>query len=385
MNALGRMARRPRTVTNLVLGSILGALLAVETALTAGGPGTRVFVFAVGAAMCMLALFRDRNHSVAASAGLAVGALAAATSTAAGMPAQPGYTATAALLVAGAGCARYAPPRTARVVALAGVVVLTASRTSVRPQLVVPLALVGVVLWGGALAIGVWLRSLDTHRQASIEAARHGERLELARELHDVVAHHVAGILVQAQAARLVEGERPEALDDMLAGIESAGTDALASMRRVIGLLRDADDTAGVTPGPETLGDLIDRFARHGPAVDARLPGQVTTSWSPEVTITVYRVVQEALTNVLRHAPDARTVTVTVEEDASGVVVEVTDDAPTAPAVSSWTSREDGHGLIGMRERVEALGGTFRAGPRADPGGGWVVQAAVPCSTSTAA
>jgi signal transduction histidine kinase len=362
MDALNRISSQTGTVTNLALGLVLAAILAADTAWTATRQGNWLFGLTVGGIACVLVLFRERNRTWAAAFGLVVCAVAAIVSAVADLPSQPGVAATAALLALGAACVRVAAARPAAIVAVAGVAVMVASRVTARPAHILPLALLGVVLWGGALGIGVWLRSLDTHRRAAIDAARRDERLELARELHDVVAHHVAGIVVQAQAARLVAAKRPETLEGTLAGIESAGTDALAAMRRVIGLLRDTDDADGLTPGPEQLSDLVDRFAGHGPAVELHLPADDKPPWPPEVTTTVYRVVQEALTNVVLHAPGAHTMAVTVKEDPSGVSVEVTDDAPTQPSVPSWFSHDGGYGLIGMRERVEALGGTFRAG-----------------------
>ena len=208
---------------------------------------------------------------------------------------------------------------------------------------------------------------------------RRDERLELARELHDVVAHHVAGIVVQAQAARIAAAKRPETLDATLAGIEAAGNDALAAMRRVVSLLRDDGGTAGRSPGPEQLTDLVGRFASHGPAVRLSLPGGDLPAWPPEVAATVYRIVQEALTNVILHAPDAASVSVSVGDGPAGVAVEVADDAPRRAAGDSrWDAPVGGHGLTGMRERAEALGGTLQAGP--GPDGGWVVAATLPLS-----
>jgi signal transduction histidine kinase len=136
-------------------------------------------------------------------------------------------------------------------------------------------------------------------------------------------------------------------------------------MRRVVGLLRDADDT--VSLAPERLSELVARF--DGPAVRLRLPDG-STAWPPEVTSTVYRVVQESLTNVARHAPRARSVEVSVGQDASSITVEVVDDGP------ATRRHRGGYGLVGMRERVEALGGTMAAGP--GDGVGWAVRARLP-------
>ncbi|WP_243723314.1 ATP-binding protein, partial [Actinomadura sp. 7K507] len=123
----------------------------------------------------------------------------------------------------------------------------------------------------------------------------------------------------------------------------------------------------------------MERFRRQGPEVRLSIPdgdGDRDGGWPPEVTTTVYRVAQEALTNVLRHAPKARSVAVTVEEGAGSVTVEVADDGPAALARHP---QRGGYGLIGMRERVEALGGSLSAGP--SPGRGWSVRATVPVPT----
>jgi signal transduction histidine kinase len=220
----------------------------------------------------------------------------------------------------------------------------------------------------------MWLRALDARREATIEAVRRGERLELARELHDAAAHHITGIVVQAQAARIAARKRPETLDGALAGIESAGSAALRSMRQVIGLLRDGDDPVTLETDVVSvrLTDLVRRFA--GPPVRLRLPdGPRDPDWPPQVTTTVCRVVQEALTNVTRHAPGAREVTVALTHDRQAITVQVTDDAP---AGSPRFPHASGYGLVGMRERVEALGGTLSAGPA--PETGWSVLATLP-------
>jgi signal transduction histidine kinase len=281
------------------------------------------------------------------------------------------------LLVLGAAGVRVAARLPATLVAAAGIAVLVAGRVDLRGEYITGFVFLGMLAWGGALASGAWLRLLDIRRRLAIDTARRDERLELARELHDVVAHHVAGIVVQAQAARIVAAKRPDTLDATLAGIESAGSDALAAMRRVVSLLRDPGDAGGVTPGPGQLSDLVGRFAGHGPAVQLNLSAGSQPRWPPEVAATVYRVVQEALTNVILHAPDAASVTVTVRDGGSGVTVEVTDDAPRRTLGGSpWLPPGGGHGLIGMRERAQALGGTLQAGP--GPDAGWVVAATLP-------
>ena len=373
VNRFERLIGRVATATDIGFGLGLAAVLAADAVWVEAHNGNWAFELAVGAVLGALAFVRNRNRTWAALAGLAVGAAAAVVADVAHLPSRPGAAATVALLVLGAACVRRAAPIPAALVALAGVAVMVVGRITIQPD-IFPVVFVGVLCWCAAVGVGLWLRYLDARRRQAIDAARRDERLELARELHDVVAHDITGIVVQAQAARLVGAKHPETLPATLAEIESAGSDALAAMRRVIVLLRESGETGGRSPSPEQLGDLVDRFAAHGPAVELHLPsGSNEPSWPPEVTTAVYRIVQEALTNIARHAPTAETITVTVGDDDGSVTVEVVDDAP---ADLSWFANRGGYGLIGMRERVESLDGTLSVGPR--PGGGWLVHASLP-------
>lgn len=383
MNVTHRIAARVDTATNVTLVLVIGAVLAADTAVTAAGHGNWFFELAVGVIVGAMAVLRNRHQVQAAAAGLAVCGAAGVAADAFHLPSQPGVGATLGLLALGAAAVRIAAARSAAILAAAGAVVMVAGRAALRSEYIAPFALLGVLAWGGTLAIGVWLRFLDARRNMAIDAARRDDRLELARDLHDVVAHHVAGIVVQAQAARLVATKRPEMLQGTLAGIESAGNDALAAMRRVVSLLRDSGDVEGLAPGPEPLSDLVGRFAGHSPEVHLHLPGQDQPPLPPEVATTIYRIVQEALTNIVLHAPAAAHVVVAVDGAPSGVTVEVTNDGPAGPSVSSWFASSGGHGLVGMRERVEALGGTLHAGP--GPGGGWAVRATVPLPAGSTA
>jgi signal transduction histidine kinase len=383
VNLAHQLATRTGTAATTLLACVLGALLAADTAVTAAHHGHWVSELVVAATVCVLALLRAADRMLTASAGLAVCFAAAIASDLVHWQSQPGVAATAGLLVLGAAASRTTTLRRAAIMALGGVVVMVVGRFSLRAEYIVPFAFLGIVVWGCALGIGVWLRTQDTRRHLAIDAARRDERLELARELHDVVAHHITGIVVQAQAARLVANKRPETLPDTLAGIESAGNDALAAMRRVVGLLRDPEDTKSLTPGPEQLSELVDRFASQGPEVQLRLPDNRDADqvpWPPEIATTVYRIIQEALTNIVLHAPDAAHVEVSVDGDPTGIAVEVANDSPAGQPVLSWRTPSGGHGLVGMRERVEALGGTLHAGPT--PHLGWIVQATLPLPTS---
>jgi signal transduction histidine kinase len=383
MNALDRLAERPGIAANAGFAVVFAGVLAVEGRNIRGYHGDWRFDVAVGVVVCAAALLRGFSRTRAAAAGLAVAAAAEVAAWHWGLPGQPGPAAALAVLVLVGSAVRALPGRPATVVAVGGALVTLGSMERYlifigngTPSTFSATRLLAIG-WGLAVGTGLWLRLLDARRRVAIEAVRRGERLDLARELHDAAAHHITGIVLQAQAARIAARRGGDALDDALAGIETAGAGALASMRQVIGLLRDGDDpddAGGLTPEPERLDDLVRRFAARGPAVRLRMPaGPAEADWPPEVTSTVYRVVQEALTNIARHAPDAREVTVTVAHGRDGVTVEVTDDAP---AGSARFPLGGGYGLVGMRERVDALGGTLSAGPAA--GAGWSVQAVLP-------
>ncbi|GAA5123132.1 sensor histidine kinase [Pseudonocardia adelaidensis] len=231
--------------------------------------------------------------------------------------------------------------------------------------------------WGGAVAIGLLLREVDTRRRAAVGDIRSAERMELARELHDVVAHHVTGIVVAAQAAAVVARTSPDDVDRALAAIENAGTDALTAMRRMVGVLRGQDAEGARTPGAE-LAEVRTLVHRFDP--DARLvrltgdPGLEHTVLPPGVAATGYRVVQEALTNVRRHAPHVTAVEVDVRIREEALLVSVRNDGVPAAPVSGRVG--GGFGLVGMGERVAALDGTLAAGPTGP--GMWTVSARLP-------
>ncbi|TDC84203.1 sensor histidine kinase [Micromonospora sp. KC606] len=324
--------------------------------------------------VCVLALVRRRQRAWAAVAGLGIAGLAIAAARVFHLPTEPGPAMALALAVLVGSAVRALPPVPAGALAAGGLAVVGGAYLAARPQSsgASGVWMMNVAAWLGAVAGGLALRLLDERATATVERVRRDERLELARELHDVVAHHVTGMLIQAQAAHLVARKNPGQVTESLTEIEAAGTEALRAMRRVVGLLRDTEDAPPASAGPEELGVLVERFSRQGPPVRLRLPDE-STAWPPEVTSTVYRIIRESLTNVARHAPHARSVTVTVDQNPSGVTVEVVDDAPPGPVRAS---HRGGYGLIGMRERVETLGGTLHTGPRPDTG--WSVLATLP-------
>ena len=211
-----------------------------------------------------------------------------------------------------------------------------------------------------------WRRALDQVRSQ--------ERVGLARELHDMVAHHVSAIAVQAQAGRAMAGQRPEVALEALSAIEGEASRTLAEMRAMVRVLREGAPTeyapqAGVT-------DLVSLARRDPvPIVDVELPDDLDTL-PVQVDATVYRLAQEALTNALRHARNASRVEIRVVQGEGRLRLRVTDDGQ----IDQARSAGHGFGLLGMTERVQLLGGTLHAGPA--PEGGWTVDAELPTEVS---
>ena len=216
--------------------------------------------------------------------------------------------------------------------------------------------------------------------QAREELARRAvteERLRLARELHDVVAHAMSVIAVQSGVGAHVASTQPEEAAKALSAIEVTSRAALEELRRLLGVLRqDSEPQGDLTPVPglADLDSLLAEVAKAGLGVRLRVEG--TPSQLPAgVDLSAYRIVQEALTNVVKHAGEARA-QVTVGYRDQEVTVEVTDDGRGVGALAGDGRAGVGHGLIGMRERVAAFGGDLEVGPR--PGGGFRVAARLP-------
>jgi signal transduction histidine kinase len=231
----------------------------------------------------------------------------------------------------------------------------------------------GALVLGAGFTMGVTarMRREYTERTATqlAEQAVAQERLRIARELHDIVAHSMSVIAVQAGIGNHVAAQRPDEAREALRVIEATSRGSLTEMRHLLGVLRSEVDSPALAPapGPAGIPDLVARARSAGAVVSAELDD--ATGLPEGVGLSVYRIVQEALTNVVRHAgPATCTVAVAVSEEA--VRVEVTNDGRPAE------QRPGGHGLVGMRERVAVYGGTFEAGPRAQ--GGWRVAATLP-------
>jgi signal transduction histidine kinase len=198
------------------------------------------------------------------------------------------------------------------------------------------------------------LRRRDLARQAVLE-----ERSRIARELHDVVAHHMSMIAIQAEAAPLKIPDLPPAAQETLTAIRSAAREALAETRRVVGLLRNGDEVAERLPQPglARLDELVEAGQQSGLSVELRVVG-VPRPLVGGVDLSAYRIVQEALSNAARYAPGAA-VCVAIHYGGERLRVSVSDDGSSRPAKPQSSG---GHGLVGMRERVAMLGGTLTTG-----------------------
>ena len=204
-------------------------------------------------------------------------------------------------------------------------------------------------------------------RQREVQQVRTLERGELARELHDTVAHHVSAIAIQAQAGRAVAATDPAAAVEALAVIEAEASRTLYEMRTMVRVLRDGE-AADYAP-QRGISDL-DELTRMSPLVQVHRAGDLAGLPQP-VEVAVYRICQESVTNAIRHALNATAVTVEVTGDVGVVRLRVHDDGEAARPATTV-----GYGLLGMAERAKLLGGACQAGP--DPAGGWTVEATLP-------
>ncbi|MFF9013725.1 sensor histidine kinase [Streptomyces sp. NPDC014870] len=222
---------------------------------------------------------------------------------------------------------------------------------------------------------------LEQEREAQAKVAVAAERARIARELHDVVAHNVSVMVVQADGAAYVLDSSPDQAKQALETISSTGRQALAEMRRLLGILRTGEhkEAGEYVPQPdvEQIEDLVEQVRSAGLTVDFRIEGTPRPLPSG-VELTAYRIVQEALTNTRKHGgPDAgASVRLVYFDDGLGLLVEDDGRGATHEMYEDGGADGRGHGLIGMRERVGMVGGTLDAGPR--PGGGFRISALLP-------
>lgn len=252
------------------------------------------------------------------------------------------------------------------------------------------LGLTVLVAWGAGLlrgarrarseALAERARLVEVERVQQVRLAAQTERTRIARDLHDVVAHSLAVMITQADGGRYAARTNPQAAVDSLETIADTGRRALSEMRRLLGVLRDETpaDLAVTAPQPglEDLAELVDRVRSGGTAVSLEAQGQARPLPSG-MGVAVYRIVQEGLTNVLKHAGQGATARVCLWWSSSALTVDVVDDGRGAGAVVRGDG--PGHGLLGMRERAAVYGGVVQAGPM--PGGGFGVRAVFPLAT----
>jgi signal transduction histidine kinase len=233
-------------------------------------------------------------------------------------------------------------------------------------------SVVGMLILLFPFTLGATVRYWTSSRLRELDQVKLQERAQLARELHDTVAHHVSAIAIRAQAGRVVAATHPEAALDALGTIEEEASLTLAELRVMVGGLRD---DAGVALAPQRGVADLERLARsvgNVPSVEVELSGDLD-DLRPSVGAAVYRIAQESVTNAVRHARHVTRIQVRVTGDADCVRLTVSDDGQ---AGSSSGSGLPGYGVVGMTERAALLGGSLVAGP--GPESGWTVDAVLP-------
>ncbi|MEU1388099.1 MULTISPECIES: sensor histidine kinase [unclassified Nonomuraea] len=333
-------------------------------------------------ALAALPLLARRRHPVAALAVVLV--LDTAATLIVPLPRHFG----AVLVVALYAVARARPGRVTAIAAAATVSLTLLSQNigDVPPwqDAVVP-PLTALIVVGTAMAVNRWQAEVAANRRLLADRAVADERRRIARELHDIVAHHITTMQLMAGGARANVAE-PEVVREALVALESSGRLALREMRQLLDVLRDGDEPetapAQPQPGADDLGRLVEESRLAGLPTDFGVHGQ-RRPLPPTVGLTVFRIAQEALTNARRHAGPARaSVRLTYGQDR--VTIEVRDDGGgTLPQEGASSVGSGGYGLIGMRERVALHGGTLTVGPQAD--GGFAVVADLPLTTDEAA
>jgi signal transduction histidine kinase len=234
-------------------------------------------------------------------------------------------------------------------------------------------AIAGVAGWGVAVGLGLVLRDADRRRAVDLQAVRESERVAVAQELHDFVAHHISGIVVLAQGAQVRARTRPGSDEHVLQEIEHAGGEAMTAMRRLVGMLRTPAKGGG-----GSFREVLRDACGGGDDVRLRVDDKLV-QLPAELVSVAHRVVLESVTNARRYAPAGTTVEVSAALERKGftatLVIEVMNVAPDGPR------RAGGYGLVGMAERVAAVGGTLDAGR--ESGERWLVRARIPLPSTS--
>lgn len=374
---LGMVSWRSRVDPQLVDIALVGAVVLAST-LSLAGPESQTsgsaLRWSLGVAVALPLLARRRAPEAAL---IAIAAVAVAQTLL--LREMPGFGAFLALLGGGYSVGAHSP----LAIGLAAMAVCLAAITVVG-AVVEPLSAEGVVIpfvylgaaWGAGRLVAARSARVDEMVATTERLVREGaererailvdERARISRELHDVVAHAVTTMVLQAGAAQTELGDRHPGTQTRLATIESSGRQALDELRRVLTVMRDPD-ASGVQepmPGIGDLPALVEHTRSSGIGVD--LSVEIRRDLPPGLDLTVYRIVQEALTNVLRHASASR-VTISISEHERAVVIDVADDG--RGPEGGGTIVGSGRGLIGMRERAALFGGSVEAGPDPEHGG----------------
>jgi signal transduction histidine kinase len=382
--ALYAWLRRHPSLVDGVLAFVL-AFIGVASALSSDLRWRWLFV-AVAVALVIPVVFRRKYPTAAFATATVVGGLQVLYT---GRP-SPADLAVVVLLYT---LAAYRPRRTSvtgLIICLLGSVLAVARLVPSQIPLLDTI-MVGSILFAGpaliAWVLGDSMRyrrgyyasledraaRLERERDAQAQIAAAAERARIARELHDVVAHNVSVMVVQADGASYALDTEPEKTRQALAAIAGTGRQALAEMRRLLGVLRSGDGATGLAPLPGIgqLGELLQQTRATGLTVAFTVEG-VPGPLPDGVALAAYRIVQESLTNTRKHAGPAASAQVTLRYCEDALVLSITDDGRGAATSADGA----GHGMTGMRERVALYGGTLQAGPR--PGGGYQVTARLP-------
>jgi signal transduction histidine kinase len=398
------LRRHPTTVDGFWACVLLVTSLAMIGSTAADSPGSPYFPsrwLAVVAAVALSAVVLLRRRAPNRALGLAFGT--GVFQVAADVPPMPGNFAFLVIIYTVATLPPRLPSRLALAGGLASPVICElrwptevldgdGSRTSVAVGNVLFLTVASCLAW----VLGDSLRTrrayyaeleeratrLERERATQARMAVAAERARIARELHDVVAHNVSAMIVQADGAAYVLESEPEQAKSALRTISDTGRQALTEMRRLLGVLRGEDGEATSQdyvpqPGVEQLAELIDQVRDTGLPVTFRIEGR-PRPLPTGVELTAYRIVQEALTNTRKHGGPHAGATVRLEYTPDALTVLAEDDGQGSPLGRHEERGADGrgHGLIGMRERVGMVGGVLVAGPR--PGGGFRISATLP-------
>jgi signal transduction histidine kinase len=382
-----RLARRYWFDALLVIGLGVGIASVVTGQSRSDGPHGPLWFDVLAIIAIVSPLFLRRRYPFGAP--LAVGAAVVLTTLVdprlAGYAGVPFLAGSAAVFLMG-----LLPQRSQAAVGLAlavgvnGVVAVRDPRGSLGAFIAA--SVLFVIVWTIAFGLGSKFREADEARQRAARAEREREerasaavseeRARIARELHDVVGHSVSVMTVQASAVRRLLHPDQERERDALLIVEQTGREALAEMRRMVGVLRRPEEAPARAPQPslEQIDRLVEQAREAGLPVELRIEGE-PVQLPAGVDLTAYRLVQEGLTNAMKHAHAERT-QVVVRYGVDDIEVSVSDDGRGGPAGSA---SDGGHGLVGMRERVSVYGGELEAGPR--PGGGYRLRARLPLAS----